>query len=252
MAMRHFPKSVIVLAVLVVFLICYGCDDEDALAPTNPADMPYELIINPADFLENNIRGNTYFPIKAGTTFVYVGENEDGITVRVEEKHTGDTKEIMGVTCIVINAREYEDGELIEDTDDWYAQDLSGNIWYFGEASQEIVAGEVVSTAGSWEAGVDGALPGIIMLADPIVGIWYRQEYYQDEAEDVGQILSIDESLAVPYGSFDKCLRTAEWNLLEPGVIENKYYAPGVGLIRAVAVKGDSGYEDLVAIQPSQ
>ncbi len=148
-----------------------------------------------------------------------------------------------------MNAREYVDGELIEDTDDWYAQDKEGNMWYFGEDSREIEDGEVVSTAGSWEAGVDGALPGLIMLANPIPGIWYRQEYYAGEAEDVGQVLSLYESVNVSYGSFTNCLQVAEWNLLEPGIVEHKFYATGVGLLKAVAVKGESGYEDLVDIE---
>ena len=148
-----------------------------------------------------------------------------------------------------MNAREYVDGELIEDTDDWYAQDKEGNMWYFGEDSREIEDGEVVSTAGSWEAGVDGALPGLIMLANPIPGIWYRQEYYAGEAEDVGQVLSLYESVSVTYGQFNNCLQTAEWSLLEPGIVENKFYAAGVGLLKAIAVKGESGYEDLVDIE---
>jgi hypothetical protein len=106
----------------------------------------------------------------------------------------------------------------------------------------------VVSTSGSWESGVDGALPGIIMMQDPLIGIWYRQEYYKGEAEDVAQVLSIGETMTVPYGTFTNCLRTLEYNPLEPGVEENKIYAPGVGLLRAVATRGGSELEELVAV----
>jgi hypothetical protein len=150
---------------------------------------------------------------------------------------------------VVVRAREYEDDELVEDTYDWYAQDLKGNVWYFGEASQEIEGGAVVSTEGSWEAGVDGALPGIIMLANALPGMWYRQEYYENQAEDVAQVLNLNESLVVSFGSFTNCLQTAEWNLLEPGVVEHKFYAKGVGLLKAVAVKGEAGFEELVSIE---
>lgn len=230
-------------------ILSTGCEDDNGPKRENPADMPYFVQIDPVDFETTNITGNTFFPIDTGKTYIYEGEDEDGASVRVEEEYTGETKIILGVTCVVVNAREYVDGDLIEDTDDWYAQDKSGNIWYFGEDSREIKDGKVVSTSGSWEAGVDGALPGIIMLANPIPGIWYRQEYYTGEAEDVGQVLSLYESVTVAYGSFINCLQTAEWNLLEPGIVEHKFYADGIGLLKAIAVKGESGYEELVDIQ---
>ncbi|MBC8484666.1 MAG: hypothetical protein H8D45_01330 [Bacteroidetes bacterium] len=241
--------KVISIALIVGFLFIMGCSEDEKCptSPTNPADQPYNITIDPADFVDT-ITGNTFMPLVPGTTFFYEGEDEDGISVEVEEYITDSLVIIMGVTCIVVEATEYEDGELVEDTDDWYAQDLDGNIWYFGEYSEEYEDGQVVSTAGSWEAGVDGALPGIIMLADPIVGLWYRQEYYEEEAEDCAQILSMNASVTVPYGTFDDCLQTAEWNPLEPGIVEHKFYAADVGLLRAVAVEGESGFEDLVDI----
>ena len=247
-------KSRLLLFGLLVSLGCgvflIGCDDDDNNQdndPFSPLDLPYLVNIDPSDFVDT-ITGNTFMPLVSGTTFFYEGEDEDGILVEVEEYVTDSLIIIMGVTCIVVEAREYEDGELVEDTDDWYAQDLEGNMWYFGEYSEEYEDGQVVSTEGSWEAGVDGALPGIIMLADPIVGLWYRQEYYEGEAEDCAQVLSLDETVTVPYGTFDNCLQTAEWSPLESDVLEHKFYAPGVGLLRAVAVEGESGFEDLVNI----
>ena len=106
----------------------------------------------------------------------------------------------------------------------------------------------VISSEGSWEAGVDGALPGIIMLANPIPGMWYRQEYYANVAEDVAQVLSLDESVTVTYGIFNNCLQTAEWSPLETGIVEHKYYAAEIGLVKVLAVKGESGFEELVQI----
>lgn len=238
----------LLFTMLVIFSGCSEDNDENGMGPSNPADLPYSVVIDPADFEAENLTGNEFFSLKPGTTFVFEGKNEDDEIVRVEEIVIADTKVIMGVTCRIVNAKEFEAGDLIENTFDWYAQDKDGNVWYFGEDSREIEEGEVVSTAGSWEAGIDGALPGVIMLAKPIEGLWYRQEFYEDEAEDVGLILSLNETITVPYGTFENCLQIAEWNLLEPGIIEHKFYAPGIGLLRAIAVEGESGFEDLISI----
>ena len=237
--------------VLVLFLLfAMGCSNDESCptCPTNPADMPYTVEIDPADFEDTNMAGNDFFPLTPGLTYVYEGENEEGVPVRIEEEYTDQTKIIIGVTCAVVEFREYEDGELIEETSDWYAQDKQGNVWYFGEDSKDIENGQVVGTSGSWEAGVDGALPGIIMFAEPVEGLWYRQEYYEGEAEDVGQVLSLSGSVTVPYGTFTNCLQTAEWTPLEPGIVEHKFYSSGVGLVRVVAVEGESGFENLVEI----
>lgn len=247
--MNSYNKSSLATfaAILGLVLLATGCKD-DSVSVENPIDMPYSVTIDPEDFINENITGNTFFPIQTGRTLVYEGEDEDGAQIRVEETFTGDTKVILGVTCIIVNAKEYEDGELIEDTFDWYAQDNQGNIWYFGEDSNEIEDGEVVSKEGSWEAGKDGALPGIIMFNNPLPGVWYRQEYWENEAEDVAQILSLDETVTVPLGTYENSLQIAEWNPLEPGIVEHKFYAPQIGLIRAVKVEGEDGFEDLVEI----
>jgi len=240
-------KKLLLLCPLLVLFA--SCNEEEEPVPENPGDTPYDLVIDPGDFRTTDITGNDFFPITVGKRYVYEGEDEDGNAVRVTEEYTSTTKVIMGVTCVVVHAREYVNDELIEDTEDWYAQDVKGNVWYFGEATQEIENGAVVSTGGSWESGVDGALPGIIMLNDPIVGMWYRQEFYEGEAEDVAQVLSLKETLSVSFGSYSNCLQVAEWNLLEPGVVEHKIYAKEVGLLKAIAVKGESGFEELVAIE---
>ena len=240
--------KVLLTAGLLLSLACSD-DDKNPVCATNPTDQPYDIVINPADFIDSNFTGNDFFPLSPGTTYVYEGEDEDGATIRVEDKVTSDTKVVMGVTCVVLLNKEWEDGSLIEETLDWYAQDVDGNAWYFGEASSDIEDGQVVSTAGSWESGVDGALPGIIMFADPIPGVWYRQEYYEGEAEDVGQILSLSTTVTVPYGTYTNCLQTAEWTPLEPGIVEHKFYAAGIGMLKAEAVEGEFGYESLIDIQ---
>ncbi|WP_440948347.1 hypothetical protein ACSAZL_09020 [Methanosarcina sp. T3] len=205
----------------------------------------YSPVINPDDFVE--VIDNPYFPLTPGTTFVYEGESE-GEPIRDEVYVTNETRMVMGVTTIVVRDREFEDGELAEETFDWYAQDKDGNVWYFGEDSREYDEGEVVSTEGSWEAGVNGAQPGIIMKGNPQVGDTYRQEYLVGEAEDMAEVISLNESVSVLYGSFEDCLKTKEWTPLEPGIEENKYYAHGTGLLLEMTVKGEAEKLELVDI----
>jgi hypothetical protein len=184
----------------------------------------YAPHINPAQFTTKI--ENEYLPLKPGTTFVYEGGTErDEMTV------THSTKMVMGVECVVVDDRAWEEGKLIEKTYDWFAQDKEGSVWYFGEDTKEYKNGKVTSTKGSWEAGVDGAKPGIIMQAEPKVGQTYRQEYYPGEAEDMAKVQSLDESVTVPYGTFDHVLETREWTPLEPSYDEHKYYARGVGQV---------------------
>lgn len=244
-------KIIWIISIALIALWISGCDDNDEnsnVEVINPSELPYNVEIDPTNFETTDISGNSYFPLIEGNTYVYEGVDEDGSTVRVEDKISTNTKQIMGVTCVVVENREWISGELVEETYDWYGQDLSGNVWYFGEDSNDIENGEVVSNSGSWEAGVDGALPGIIMLAEPQPGMWYRQEYYENEAEDVANILGYISNLSVPYGSYQNVLQIAEWTPLEPDVLEYKYFAAGIGMLRAEAVEGDSGYEELTEI----
>ena len=136
--------------------------------------------------------------------------------------------------------RVWLDEDLTEATFDWYAQDNEGNVWYMGEDSKEYENGEVVSTEGSWEAGVDGAKPGIIMKADPQVGDSYRQEFYPGHAEDAAKVVSLNETVTVPFGTFTNCLQTRDVNLLDPTENEDKYYCTSVGGV-TLEVAIDSG-----------
>ena len=191
---------------------------------------------------------NEFFPLKPGTTFIYEGSSE-GVSTRNIVEVTRRTKRILGVETTVVRDRAYEDGVLVEDTFDWFAQDEDGNVWYFGEDTQELDEnGNVISTEGSWEAGVDGAEAGIIMLADPKKGDRYHQEFARDVAEDVAQVVSLDETACVQYGCFGGLLVTKETTRLEPGIAEHKHYAVGVGFVLGVMIKGGDERSELVSV----
>lgn len=185
----------------------------------------YHPVIDPANFVEGIT--NPFFPLTPGTTFIYHGGGEV-VTVTVTDR----TKMIMGVKCIVVRDVVEANGEVIEDTEDFFAQDVEGNVWYFGEIAQEFENGELTSLDGSFKAGVEGAKAGIIMKASPQVGNMYRQEFLLNEAEDLAQVLSLTGSETVPAAACNNgCLITKEFTPLEPGVVENKYYARGIGFI---------------------
>lgn len=188
---------------------------------------PYDPVIRPADFSTNI--NNPYFPLKPGTVFTYKGQGEV-ITVEVLRR----TVQILGVRCVVVRDTVVVDGELEEDTLDFYAQDKTGNVWYFGETTAEFVNGLSVNTAGSFIAGVDGAKPGIIALARPKPGTTYREEFLLDEAEDIARVESVTAKVKVPYGTFTGALETFNYTPLEPDARESKFYAPGVGNVSTV------------------
>lgn len=251
---QNMVRNVMLILLGAMLILASGCVDdsspedmidEESMGDEILGEISDKEVMDPADF-KDGVQ-NPYFPLTVGTTFVLEGES-DGEDIRVEMYITDQTKEILGVTTTVVREREWEDGELIEDTFDWYANDNEGNVWYFGEDSKEYDDGELVSTAGSWEAGVDAAEPGILMKGDPQVGDVYRQEYYEGEAEDMAEVLSLDASVTVEYGSFDNCLQTKEWTPLEPGVAEHKFYASGVGILKEEAVIGGDEVLELVEI----
>jgi len=215
-----------------------------AATPTRNVSMEFD----PANFAGDPI-DNPYFPLEPGTTFIYRGESE-GAPTRDVMTVTDQTKEILGVTTTVVHHLSYEDRVLIEETFDWFAQDVDGNVWYFGEDTKELDEdGNVISTEGSWEAGVDGAEAGIIMLADPKKGDKYAQENAPDVAEDMAQVIGFEDSICVQYGCFDNVLVTKEWSPLERGVVEYKYYAEGVGFIYGEMIKGGEETTELVRIR---
>jgi hypothetical protein len=215
----------------------------------SPSVTGYHPVVDPANFVA--AVDNPYFPLTPGTTFVFEGMRDER-GQRDEFAVTAETKVILGITCVVVRdtATRIGDGRLIEKTDDWFAQDKQGNVWYMGEDTKTYDAkGDVKSTEGSWEAGVDGALPGIVMPGNPEPPATYRQEYYPGQAEDMAWLVSLDQSVKVPYRSFDHVLETLEWSPLEPNVIEKKYYASGIGLIFSTSAAGEIENAKLVDIQ---
>jgi hypothetical protein len=189
---------------------------------------------------------NPFLPLVPGTVMRYRETGDDG-TGRDVVRVTHRTKLVEGVRTVVVRDRAFLGGELVEDTFDWYAQDRRGNVWYFGENTKEYENGEVVSTAGSWKAGRDGARAGIVMKAHPRVGDTYRQEFAPGVAEDQATVLSRDAVVTVPYGSFRNVLRTKDFTALEPGTVENKFYARGIGSVLEKLVRG--GHERLVLVK---
>jgi hypothetical protein len=248
-------RSSLFLATASALSLTLGCDRQ----PTQPSDISagsssrsangslasagtsataqseITLIFDPHSFVRDVT--NRFFPLRPGTRYVYHGiedgERETNITIV-----THDRKDILGVSAIVVFDRVFVQGELKEKTFDWYAQDKDGNVWYLGEDTREFENGQVVSTAGSWKAGRDGAKPGIIMLAHPHVTDRYFQEFLAGEAEDQARVVGKGLGIRVPYGSFDDCLKTVEWTRLEPGVTESKVYCPGVGFVKAHSEDG--------------
>jgi len=210
--------------------------------PTGP---PYEPVL-PTQWAA--AVDNTFFPLVPGTTLRYGGDTDEGLETIVVEV-LSQTKVVNGVTATVVRDRVYLEGELTEDTFDWYAQDAAGNVWYLGEDSKEIENGKVVDTEGSWEWGVDGALPGIIMWANPVahIGEEYRQEYYRGEAEDWGKVIAVAQSITVAFGDFSGCLLIQEWNALEPGTLEEKYYCPQFGFTLEVTLQGGGQRVELIS-----
>ena len=180
-----------------------------------------------------------------GAKWRYSEVGTDGSRQGVEVEVLDETKQILGITATVVHDQVTEDGNLVEDTMDWYAQDAQGNLWYLGEETAEYENGEIVSTEGSWEAGVDGAQPGIILPAEPTVGQAYRQEYYAGQAEDNAVILSVDDLVTVEAGDYADVILTRETTPLEPDVLEYKFYAPGVGVVQALSVSPDFSREQL-------
>jgi hypothetical protein len=244
--MPHLKSGAGVAAVLLL-LGGTACQNPDA-SPEAPRLGPTssQSSLPPADSFEPR-SDNPFFPLVPGTVYHTESQTDEGL-------ETGDfmvtysTKVIQGVTVRVIRDVVRLDGEVIELTHDWFAQDNLGNVWYFGEDSKTIEDGKVVSTEGSWMHGQDGAQAGIVMLAHPQVGDKYNEENAPGVAEDQAEVLSVNESIQVPYGSFSGCLRTRNTTPLEPEVVEEKVYCPGVGSVFEEDISPEQAISQLVSI----
>jgi len=213
--------------------------------PSDPAAFvegaAYAPVIDPADFVA--VVDNPYLPWIVGTRWTYRGSGERNVVTVLPA-----TRVVLGVTTTVVHDEVFTKGELTEDTFDWYAQDRAGNVWYFGEDTKELEGGKVTSREGSWEAGVDGAQPGIVMLADPAIGETYRQEYKPGEAEDIARVHELGATVTVRAGTYPDVLVTEEWTPLEPKLLEHKSYARGIGVVLEDVVKGPAEHNELVSM----
>jgi hypothetical protein len=234
------------LLVSLMLAACCGACGGDGGTEVSHLPQGAEVVdLDPAEFSVEI--DNPYWPMKPGSRWVYREEDGEGGVQKVVVTVTGKTKLITnGIEARVVRDEVSEGGEPVEITDDWYAQDSEGNLWYLGERTAEYESGKVVSRAGSWEAGVDGAQPGIALPADPRVGMAYRQEHYARVAEDEAEVLSIDEQVEVPFGHFEGVLMTKDLVPPEPRILEHKFYARGVGPVLTLDISGASGREELV------
>ncbi len=211
-----------------------------AVAPTSGS------AIVAADF--STTIDNTYLPLRPRTRLTYEGQTADGFE-RIVVEVTDRTKVVAGVTCVVVRDTVTIDGEKVEDTYDWYAQHRDGTVWYFGEDTTEFENGKPVNHNGAWEAGVDGAVPGVVMPAAPQVGDAYRQEFYAGVAEDEAKVLSITDTAKVPAGSYSGVVKTEDFTKLDATLLEHKYYARGIGFVLEVDVKNPKERIGLVKVE---
>lgn len=209
-------------------------------------DLTYNPDIQSMTFIEGIT--NPYFGLKPGNLYVYEGQTDEGLE-HIEIYIMEETKEILGVSCTIVRDTVWLDDKMVEDTFDWYAQDQDGDVWYFGEQSSEYEDGKKINDEGSWEAGVDGAKPGILIRFNPIVSEEYRQEYYFEVAEDMAKVISLSANITIGLGEFDNVLQTEEWNPLENDSNEYKFYVKGYGLILERPANNDEEFIELVEIK---
>jgi hypothetical protein len=249
--MSKLESVAAITASIVAALAISACGDDNGSSSTSSSTggLPQgsePVKLDPADF--STTIDNPYWPMTPGTRWISRETDTKGARERVVLTATNRTKTVNGIETRVISDVVTEDGAPVETTDDWYAQDNDGNIWYFGEDVRNYENGKFVDKDGSWEAGVDGAQPGIAMPADPKPGLTYRQEYYKGVAEDRGAIVTVgQERVEVPAGFFTKVLMTRDLSPSEPKVQELKFYARDVGPVLSVHTDGDGGRAELVS-----
>jgi hypothetical protein len=244
------------LGVLAAVIAVSGASSQTSVAgnavATNAAcTLPQgsrRVALAPADFTTRI--DNPYWPMTPGSRWIYRETDPEGSRHKVVVTVTSKTKQISnGITARIVHDAVTDEGSPVELTDDFYAQDKCGNVWYLGESTKEYENGKITSTSGSFEAGVDGAQAGVIVPARPVAGLSYRQEYYVGQAEDRAQVVSLADQVEVPFGHFGrtKVLMTREWNPLHPRDLEFKFYARGIGPALAIGVSGGSDREELVS-----
>jgi hypothetical protein len=242
----------LVIAVAVAATLLLAACGEERGAATATASLPQSdehVALDPAEFTTEI--DNPYLPMTPGDRRIYRVTDPEGSRERAVATVTADIRRIAnGITARVVYTTVSEDGEMIEDNRAWYAQDGAGNVWYLGERGRELKRGRMVAADGSWEAGVDGAEPGVIMPADPTVGLAFREEHYAGVAEDRGEIFSLDERAETPFGRFRDVLMIRETEGIERSLLDFKFYARDVGLVLGIETSGGTGREELVAFEP--
>jgi hypothetical protein len=236
------------LAVAIAVLALAACGGEGSKSRSSTSSglpqgtKPVQL--DPADF--TTIIDNPYWPMRPGSHWVY-REVENGEAQRVDVTVTNQTKTLEGIEARVVHDRVSRNGETLEDTYDWYAQDSTGNLWYLGEDTAEYENGKLKTKAGTWAAGVDGAEPGVVVPAHPKQGMTYREEYYAGHAEDGAEVLGVNSQVQVSFGRFKNALLTRNFSTIEPTVEEMKLYAKGVGPVMELLISGGSGRTELLS-----
>jgi len=243
------------VAVIAIIAACKKENTQQPLSATATTDISSALSvacpeIDPLNFVK--LIDNPYLPWIPGTSYTYVTKTLEGGEVVTQHQYvtvTHDTKKILGVDATVVHDVVKEDGIVAEETFDWYAQDKKGNVWYLGEDTKARTD-TGWTTEGSWEAGVNGACAGVVMFADfgAHLGQAYRQEYLKGVAEDAGKNLDTNVTVKIHLGTFYNCVVTAEFSRLERGIVEHKYYAPGIGNILVETTAGGHEREELVSV----
>jgi hypothetical protein len=256
MKIHSIVRATLLAIATVIGIAACGQDGRLALATAPsprgaaPVASTSNLITIPFD--ANNFASgvtNPYFPLPPGKIFTYQNLLKDTQELNTVEV-TKEKKSILGVPVTVVHDQVFlADGSLAEDTFDWYAQDLQGNVWYFGEDTKEYDHGTLVTTAGSWQAGQNGAKAGVIMLANPHVGDSYKQEDAPGVVADMAKVVSLDETITVPYGTLTNCIETTEWTPIEPGDRSHKFYASGIGNALEVATRQGGERDELVRVR---
>lgn len=238
------------VASLALLAACGGGSDPGKVAARSDG-LPQgdeKITLDPANF--STKIDNKFLPWVPGTQQTYRGVDGDGTVSTIVVTVTDKTKKVAnGITARVVRDTASVDGRIIEDTFDWYAQDSNGAVWYLGEDTATFKDGKKDSTEGSFEAGVDGALGGVVMPGNPKPGPVYRQEYYKGKAEDNGQVLATDQMVDVQYGHLTSVLLTKDTSAIEPDGLEYKFYAPGVGIALTLDISGGSGREELLSVK---
>ena len=218
--------KLLILMPLLVFMVACDKEEDDDKGNANQADVNYNPELNPVNFADSVTI--VFFPLRPGSVYTYTSNTEDGMETNVVTV-LDSVKVIMGINCTVVHDVVSIANQVTEDTYDFYAQDLDGNVWYMGEDVSNFEDGILQDKEGSFVAGTEGAKPGIIMLQSPVLQMPYRQEYMQGHAEDWGKVIEKDVTVTTTFGTFQQCIKTADWNAIEPDApVEYKYYAPHV------------------------